>query len=101
MRAKNPFAAALLLLALAVCAAPAQSARVTENFDADWRFVKADAPGADQPDFADAAWRHLNVPHDWSIEGPFSPTNSTVGAGAFLPAGVGWYRKHFTLPANF
>src|SRR5262249_26774165 len=25
---------------------------------------------------------------------------TTLGNGGYLPAGVGWYRKHFTLPAN-
>ncbi len=44
---------------------------------------------------------YLNVPHDWSIEGPFDEKNPTGGAGGFLPAGVGWYRKHFTLPADY
>jgi beta-galactosidase len=39
----------------------------------------------------------VDVPHDWSIEGPFAAKNPTGGAGGFLPAGVGWYRKHFTL----
>ncbi len=43
----------------------------------------------------------MNVPHDWSIEGPFEEKNPAGGAGAFLPAGVGWYRKHFTLPADY
>jgi beta-galactosidase len=76
-------------------------ARVTENFDSSWRFLKADAPGAEQPEFADANWRKLDVPHDWSIEGPFAATNKTGGAGGFLPSGVGWYRKHFLLPDSF
>ncbi len=74
--------------------------RATLPFDADWRFLKADAPGAEQNQFNDSAWRSLNVPHDWSIEGPFSETNKTGGAGGFLPSGVGWYRKHFTLPPS-
>jgi beta-galactosidase len=77
------------------------AARVTENFDTGWRFLKADAPGAEKNDFDDSAWRKLDVPHDWSIEGPFAETNKTGGAGAFLPSGVGWYRKHFTLPTDF
>jgi len=76
---------------------PAPARRVS-SFDAGWRFLKGDAPGAEQPDFDDAAWRKLNVPHDWSIEGPFDKDNPTGGAGGFLPAGVGWYRKPFTLP---
>src|SRR5258706_2277508 len=82
-------------------ASPApEQPRIIQSFDADWRFFKGDAPGAEQPDFNDAAWRELDVPHDWSIEGPFDEKNPTGGAGGFLQAGVGWYRKHFTLPAN-
>jgi beta-galactosidase len=80
---------------------PRAQARVTTSFDADWRFFKGDAPGGEQPNFNDAAWRKLDVPHDWSIEGPFDKDNPTGGAGGFLPAGVGWYRKQFTLPANY
>jgi beta-galactosidase len=81
----------------AVVSAQGRSGRVTTNFDADWLFYKGDAEGAEKPDFADSAWRKLNVPHDWSIEGPFDKTNPTRGSGGFLPAGIGWYRKHFTV----
>jgi beta-galactosidase len=82
-------------------AAPAEPARFTVSFDANWRFLKADSPGAEQPQFDDRAWRKLDVPHDWSIAGPFSKTNRTGGSGGFLPSGVGWYRKEFTLPDMF
>jgi beta-galactosidase len=82
-------------------AAPVEPARVAVSFDANWRFLKADSPGAEQPQFDDSAWRKLDVPHDWSIEGPFSETNRTGGSGAFLPSGVGWYRKDFPLPDAF
>jgi beta-galactosidase len=88
----------LATFALKNFAAPAESARVTENFDANWHFLKADATGAEQNQFDDSAWRQLDVPHDWSIEGPFAETNKSGTAGAFLPNGIGWYRKHFTLP---
>ena len=74
--------------------------RVTTQFDTDWRFFKGDAPGAENANFADSTWRKLDVPHDWSIEGPFDAKNPTGGAGGFLPAGIGWYRKHFTVAAN-
>jgi beta-galactosidase len=74
---------------------PAANARVTENFDADWKFFSGDATGAEDSGFGDKHWRTVSLPHDWSIEGPFSETNKTGGAGAFLPSGVGWYRKHF------
>ena len=67
------------------------------NFDKAWLFLKSDAQGAEAANFNDATWRKLDVPHDWSIEGPFDPKNPTGGAGGFFPAGVGWYRKHFIL----
>ena len=63
-------------------------------------FHRGDAPGADQPSFDDSGWRTLDVPHDWSIEGPFDEKNPTGRGGGFLPAGVGWYRQLFRLPAG-
>jgi len=54
-------------------------------------------PGAEKPEFDDGNWRRLDVPHDWSIEGPVDEKNPTGAGGGFLPSGVGWYRKHFTL----
>ena len=79
----------------------AADARLIENFDSNWHFLKADAAGAEQSDFNDTGWRRLDLPHDWSIEGPFAETNLTGGAGAFLPSGVAWYRKTFSLPKEF
>ncbi len=69
------------------------------NFDKAWRFIKQDAPGADQPTFDDSQWQVLDVPHDWSIEGPYDQANPTGSGGGYLPAGIGWYRKSFTMPA--
>ncbi len=72
--------------------------RLTNSFDENWLFFKGDAQNAANAGFDDATWRKLNVPHDWSIEGTFDEKNPTGGAGGFLPGGVGWYRKHFTVP---
>ncbi len=77
------------------------SVRITNSLDADWRFFKGDPPGAEASAFDDARWRTVDVPHDWSIEGPFDAANPAGGAGGFLPAGVGWYRKHFALPKTY
>ena len=71
--------------------------RVTTSFDADWRFLKGNAENAQKTDFDDSAWLKLDVPHDWSIEGPFDAKNPTRGQGGFLPSGVSWYRKHFSV----
>jgi beta-galactosidase len=44
--------------------------------------------------FDDSAWRRLDLPHDWGIEGPFS--QDLPGETGKLPwSGVAWYRKHF------
>src|SRR3569833_1008311 len=77
--------------------AAAEKSRVTEAFDNDWQFLQSDPTGAESGAFDDSKWQTLNVPHDWSIAGPFAATNKTGGAGAFLPSGVAWYRKHFTV----
>lgn len=89
---------AVLLLLLLPSSGVAQ--RSTVNFDRGWRFHLGDVPGAEDPAFADSAWRRLDVPHDWSIEGPFSETNPAGAAGGALPGGVGWYRKAFATPAT-
>jgi len=82
----------------ALGASAAGSSSNIQSFDPDWRFLKGDEKGAEQVGFGDSQWRKLDVPHDWSIEGPLARTNKTGGAGAWSPSGVGWYRKHFTLP---
>ncbi|RYE10298.1 MAG: glycoside hydrolase family 2 protein, partial [Sphingobacteriaceae bacterium] len=74
----------------------AEGRKIT-SFDNDWRFLKSDATGAEKATFDDSKWRKLNVPHDWSIEGPYDQNNPTSRGGGYLPAGIGWYRKVFTL----
>src|SRR5690606_17101505 len=86
----------LLLLAISQTAIYAQVRKIT-SFEDSWRFFKGDAPGAEKPAFNDLEWRLLDVPHDWSIEGPYDKSNPTARGGGYLPAGIGWYRKTFTL----
>ncbi|MCE5184520.1 MAG: DUF4982 domain-containing protein [Planctomycetaceae bacterium] len=87
------------LSALIVCvlSVPVMADRKSVNFNSDWRFIKGEQPAqAAQPNFDDAAWQPVRVPHDWAIAGPFDPQEH--GFAAKLPwKGVGWYRKSFTL----
>ena len=69
------------------------------NFNFGWIFMKGDPPNAYQFDFTDDQWRSLDLPHDWSIEGPFD-SKWASGTG-YLPAGIGWYRKHFPLSKKY
>ena len=91
--------AAALVSALHAQNQPAASApRIRESFDFGWKFLKGDAPGAHQPDFSDSAWRALDLPHEWSIEGPFREQEIAQGS---LPTGIGWYRKRFGLHESY
>ncbi len=40
--------------------------------------------------YDDSNWQSVTVPHDWSVQYPFSKSNSS-GTG-YLPGGIGWYR---------
>ena len=92
---------ALFLITSAAMAQGVVGPRVTSSFDRDWRFYKGDAAGAEVTDFNDVGWRKVDAPHDWSIEGPVDEKNPTGQGGGFMPSGVGWYRKHFTLSNDF
>ena len=64
-----------------------------------WRFHKGDLDDAWYKGYDDTAWYAVMVPHDWSVEAPFSIENSS-GTG-YLDGGTGWYRLHFRLPAEY
>jgi beta-galactosidase len=51
------------------------------------------------PGFDDSAWKAVNLPHDYAIEGPFTRAGGG-GMGRLPSAAVVWYRKHFSLPAT-
>lgn len=66
--------------------------------DPGWHFQLGDAAGAEQPSFDDRAWRRLDLPHDWSIEGTMNRDDPGGGQMGFYPGGIGWYRKAFRMP---
>ncbi len=87
------------LLLLAACSKK-EPVRITNDFNANWKFLLGDDSLAFQTDYDVSEWRELNLPHDWSIEGEFSDEHPAGNAGGALPGGFGWYRKSFTLPAT-
>lgn len=72
--------------------------RTIEDFNFEWTFILGDSPEYAEYGFDDAQWRHLHLPHDWSVEGEFSKDNPSTPGGGALPGGIGWYRKHFATP---
>jgi beta-galactosidase len=64
-------------------------------------FSKSGSFDFSKPEFDDAKWRGLNLPHDWAIELPFVHDEELQGHG-YKPLGrrypetsVGWYRRRF------
>lgn len=90
----------LVLLFVLTSVSMNAQARQVRTMDFNWKFKTGDHPGAEKPEFNDAAWRTLNVPHDWSIESDFSENIEGGFHIGYLPTGIGWYRKNFSLSAN-
>jgi len=88
----------LLLLLCCFCCptiVKAQDAKQDMLFNSGWKFMKGEQTGAELPAYDDHSWRALSLPHDWSIEGPFD--EKWASSTGYLPGGIAWYRKTFTL----
>jgi beta-galactosidase len=95
---RTPNFSILMLLALMATLSPTQAQRTRDCFDKKWAFHKGDVEAGQKPSLDEKGWRALDLPHDWSIEGPYDKKNPARASGAFLPCGIGWYRKSFQLP---
>ena len=61
-----------------------------------WKFQKGDFEKASSPEFDDSKWRIVDLPHDWSVEGPLN--QNFASATGYLPGGIAWYRKTLNIP---
>jgi beta-galactosidase len=84
----------LSVLALVVASSGAARAKTpprhTIPLASDWRFLRADAPGAEAADFDDRAWSRVSVPHTWNAK-------DGQDGGDDYYRGVGWYRRRVTI----
>jgi len=85
------------LLLMQACSSPKEIPSRRMDFTEGWSFYLGDDTTASRPGYDDSAWRRLNLPHDWAIEGEFGKDNPSGPNGGALPGGVGWYRKTFRL----
>ncbi|MFZ0826336.1 MAG: glycoside hydrolase family 2 TIM barrel-domain containing protein [Verrucomicrobiia bacterium] len=65
---------------------------VTVPFDSQWRFLRADVPQAQAPEFDDRSWETVTLPHTAHTEA------LVTGGDARQWQGICWYRKTFDLP---
>ena len=84
-----------VLLSFISCSAFAQDVRVKRLFNDNWYFHKGEVENGEKTDLDHKDWRNIDLPHDWSVEGPFSEKLAS-GTG-YLPAGIAWYRKTFDI----
>lgn len=90
------------------------------SLDKDWKFHRNAVINAEMADCDDTGWRTLTVPHDFSLEPAFIPTDGRqktdvwkeVQIGPFvrnnmgdsdqgqMVGGEGWYRKTLRLPVS-
>jgi beta-galactosidase len=78
---------------------PPESPRVTYNFNAGWKFIRQDIPGAEVVAFDDAQWQTVSTPHTFNDVDSFRVIIDHSGGDRGKYTGVVWYRKHFKLPA--
>ncbi len=89
------------LVPLAVHGQGDRSPRQQLDADAGWKFFLGDPSGAEARSYADASWRSVDLPHDWSIESKPEKDNPSGAGEGFFPGGIGWYRKAFHAPADW
>nr|WP_315212469.1 beta-galactosidase GalA [uncultured Duganella sp.] len=108
----------VFVMALAAMASACAGPRELLSLDEGWHFLQGDVPlpsikghgasyrsaqageahGPANADYDDSAWRRVNLPHDWAVEGPFDPEQNK--AQGYRPRGIGWYRRYVALPAS-
>ncbi len=110
MKKRQLLTLATLALAL-LCQAQTDSPRTVTDLNFGWRFHAGDVTDGAAVATDDAAWRTVDLPHDFQIEQPWvepdpseRPDNTDVAANiksrlssrGFKEMGCGWYRLHLT-----
>lgn len=85
------------------------ASRRTLALDQDWRFHLGEVTDAVAAGYDDHAWRRVDVPHDYAVEGVFDAKNPFVYPGmntswyslhGFLPVQPALYRREIAIPAD-
>lgn len=67
--------------------------RQLHHLETEWRFHRGDIDEGADPALDDSDWVPVEIPHDWSIKGPFDPDTAGKQQQGFAPGGAGWYRR--------
>jgi beta-galactosidase len=67
--------------------------RVAIDLNPNWKFIRQDVAGAEQPGFDDSAWQDVSLPHTWNnLDGE--------DGGNDYYRGPAWYRRHLSIPSE-
>ncbi len=89
---RRVLAIASVLLASVMASAAQEAPRAIYNFNPGWKLFVGDPTNALAPEFDDAAWKPVTLPHAWNEDSAFKVSIDKH------PSGIAWYRKHFKLP---
>lgn len=80
----------------------AETTREILSLNPDWRFLKSDPAGAEQPGFDDSRWESVSVPHTYNDTDTFDDWSPSGHRGEVNQwSGPTWYRKIFKVPAGW
>ena len=68
-------------------------------FNNDWYFYHGEKEIA-MGDKDLTGFAGVTLPHDWSLDYPFSKDAKTLGSGGFVETGIGYYKKLFNYDKN-
>ena len=77
------------------------SLRTEQKINVGWNFHLGDLNNTEDPNFDDANWRLLDLPHDFSIEQGFDENYEGGWRAGYTKGGIGWYRKDLTWQSSW
>jgi len=82
------------LFAILLVGGCASHARLTENLNQDWRFIRNDVPNAQAKDVDDSYWQQVSLPHTWN-------NKDGQDGGNNYYRGACWYRRKLEIPKAY
>ncbi|MDR0394291.1 MAG: DUF4982 domain-containing protein [Tannerella sp.] len=92
---KKMFLPAIIALVFVTVGYAQVSFGTPEKINKDWYFTLKNAADKPVSEFNNL-WQKTDLPHDWSVREPLSPT--LASATGYLPGGIGWYGKNLFVP---
>jgi len=84
----------MLILFLTVSTVASAQPRIDNVIDSGWKFSRENAFGAETPNYQDAHWENVSLPHTWN-------SHDGQDGGNDYYRGTGWYRKKLQIDSHY